>query len=111
MVGKGEKIAIASQERKKTLTPISDLQTSYYLRIGVLDQAGVLAAISQVFAKWDISIGSVIQKESDEVSQTAELVVLTHVSKESAVQQAAKEIIGLEEVESIGSLIRVESDV
>ena len=72
---------------------------------------GVLAAISQVFAKWDISIGSVIQKESDEVSQTAELVVLTHVSKESAVQQAAKEIIGLEEVESIGSLIRVESDV
>ena len=77
----------------------------------MLDQAGVLAAISQVFAKWDISIGSVIQKESNDISQTAELVVLTHVSKESAVQQAAKEIIALAEVESIGSLIRVESDV
>ena len=111
MASKGEKVAIVSEERQKTLKPISDLHTSYYLRISVLDQAGVLAAISQVFAKWDISIGSVIQKESDDISQTAELVVLTHVSKESAVQQAAKEILGLAEVESIGSLIRVESDV
>jgi len=92
----------------KKLAPMSDLLTSYYLRITVLDQAGVLSVISKVFAKWAISIGSVIQKESDNIAQTAELVILTHLSNESSVQNAVKEIQVLSEVMTIGSLIRVE---
>ena len=94
----------------KRLAPMSDLLTSYYLRITVLDQPGVLSVISKVFAKWAISIGSVIQKESDNIAQTAELVILTHLSNESSVQNAVKEIKVLPEVMTIGNLIRVEVD-
>ena len=101
-----QNFAVGSVE--KPLIKIADLETRYYLRLRVADHAGVLAEISRVFAKWEISIASVIQKENDEVTQLAELVVLTHVSREAALQGAAEELRTLPDVEEIGSLIRVE---
>jgi homoserine dehydrogenase len=105
----GEKRRVAAvQGNGKRVAPIEELRTRYYFRILAKDRPGVLAQISQVFGKWEFSIASVIQKETDEVAQTAELVILTHTSTEASVRRAVEEMRGLPVVEDIGSLIRVE---
>jgi homoserine dehydrogenase len=88
--------------------PMSDLTTRYYLRIEVSDQPGVLAGIARCFGDHDVSIASVIQKETDEAAQTAELVIMTHEAREAAVQASILEIEALEEVREVGNFLRVE---
>ncbi|MBI4282569.1 MAG: homoserine dehydrogenase [Chloroflexi bacterium] len=95
-------------DRALTIRSISDLVTRYYIRTTVSDQAGVLAQMATVLGNLQISIASVIQKESDARAQTAELVITTHPSKERDVQQALKELERLEVVREIGNLLRVE---
>ena len=90
------------------LKPISDVQTKYYLRMSVLDQAGVLAQIARILGNYQISLASVIQKESDRTTQTAEIVLMTHLCHESPMQQALIELKKLPVVKEIGNLIRVE---
>ena len=90
------------------IKPMAEIQTKYYLRMAVLDRAGVLAQIAQVFGDHQISLASVIQKESDRATQTAEIVLMTHICRESAMQQALAEIAKLPVVREVGNLIRVE---
>src|SRR5690606_41614637 len=47
--------------------PMSEVVTSYYLRLRVADQAGVLAKVTGVLALNDISIDAVLQPQADEV--------------------------------------------
>ena len=61
-----------------------------------------------MFAEHDISIASAIQKETDEVAQRAEIVLMTHRANEAAMQQAIVELEALETVAEVGNLIRVE---
>jgi len=65
-------------EPGKVIKPMSEIETRYYLRINVADHPGVLAQISKVLGDHLISIASVIQKETDVVAQTAEIVIMTH---------------------------------
>ena len=105
----GEKRRVAAvQSNGKRIAPIQELNTRYYFRIIAADRPGVLAQISRVFGEHSISIASVIQKETDEVAQTAELVILSHTSNEASVRKAVDEMRKLPVVEDIGSLIRVE---
>jgi homoserine dehydrogenase len=91
------------------IRPMAELTTRYYLRMEVADQPGVLAQIARCFGDHGVSIASVIQKESDEVAQTAELVIMTHVAREESVQKTIKEAGKLAVVSRIGNLLRVES--
>ncbi|NHR06176.1 homoserine dehydrogenase [Chromobacterium haemolyticum] len=86
------------------ILPISDVVSSYYLRIGAADRAGVLANITRLLAENGISIEAVIQKGS--VSDgTAEVVILTHRVQEQAIDRA---ITGIEALESItGKVVRL----
>jgi len=72
--------------------PMSDVVTSYYLRLRVADEAGVLAQITRILADNDISIDAVIQRESSDVSGEEEnqtdLVILTHDTLESSMNKA-----------------------
>ena len=52
-----------------TVLPMSEVVTSYYLRLRVADQAGVLAKLTGLLAEADISIDAVLQREADQVSQ------------------------------------------
>ena len=61
-----------------------------------------------MFAEHSISIASAIQKETDEVAQRAEIVLMTHRANEAAMQQAIVELEALDTVAEIGNLIRVE---
>ena len=92
----------------KVIKPMSDIETRYYLRMNVADRSGVLAQISKVLGDHLISISSVLQKMVDSVSQTAEIVIMTHPAKEAAMQQALEEVTRLPVVNEISNFIRVE---
>ena len=70
-----------------TITPIDDITTQYYIRFFALDQPGVLSAISGILGQHGISIKSVHQKVR-KVNGSVPLVMLTHLSKEAAIQKA-----------------------
>jgi homoserine dehydrogenase len=90
------------------LRPMSDLVSRYYIRLEVADKPGVLAGIARAFGDNAVSIASVIQKETDEVAQEAELVVMTHAAREAAVQASISRIKKLPDVRQVGSMLRVE---
>lgn len=95
-------------EPTKRIKPISEIESRYYLRMSTDDRPGVLAQISKILGDHLISISSVIQKETDVVSQTAEIVLMTYPAQEWAMQRALKEIERLEVVKEISNFIRVE---
>ena len=92
----------------KSIKPMSQLETRYYLRMAVADHHGVLAQISKVLGDHLISISSVIQNVADSVTQTAEIVIMTHPAREKAMQHALDELEHLPEVEEISNFVRVE---
>ena len=95
-------------EQKLRTKPMADLNIHYYFRLTVIDRPGVLSKISTVLGNNSIGISSVIQKESNLKSQTAVLVIMTHIAEERAVQKALKEIEELKVVREVSNFIRVE---
>ncbi len=87
---------------------MEDIVTQYYIRLKAADRPGVLASIATVFGENSISIASAIQPESDDVTQTAEIVIMTHPAREASMQQALARLKGLDEVKEISNFIRVE---
>ena len=92
-----------------SMTPMSALMSRYYLRLTVADRPGVLAQIGRILGDLNISIASVIQKDTDPVTQTAEIVVTTHPALENAMQDSLKQIERLEIVREVNNLVRVEN--
>jgi homoserine dehydrogenase len=72
--------------------PMGDVVTSYYLRLRVADQAGVLAKVTGLLADAGISIDAVLQREADEVggegSTQTDLIILTHDCQEAKMNGA-----------------------
>lgn len=87
---------------------IEDVVTSYYLRMTVADQPGVLADIARVLADAGISIGSMIQQPSD-ADGSADLIFLTHQALERNINAAIARIEALAFVRSSVTRLRVES--
>jgi homoserine dehydrogenase len=64
------------------ILPMADVETSYYLRVRVTDQVGVLADIARTLADAGISIDAMLQQgPGDERSET-DIVILTHRTRE-----------------------------
>ena len=104
----GEPLSTPLLEEKLVVKAMSDLETRYYFRLSVADQAGVLAQITRVLGDLNISIASIIQKDADPSAQTAEMVITTHPAREAAVQESLALLGRLEVVKEVSSLIRVE---
>jgi len=92
----------------KTIKPMNEIETQYYIRLKAKDRPGVLAQIATVFGKNKISISSAIQPESDEKTRTAEIVIMTHPAGEKAMQKALRKLARLEVVKEVSNFIRVE---
>jgi homoserine dehydrogenase len=92
----------------KRVKPLAEVITRYYIRMTVADRPGVLSQIASVLGDHDISIASVIQKESYADTQTAEIVIMTHPARENSMQQAFTEFRGLANVQEINNFVRVE---
>lgn len=81
------------------VVPMSEVVTSYYLRLKVADQAGVLAKVTGILAGTDISIDAVLQREADEVggvgSTHTDLIILTHECVEAKMNEALAQMQAL----------------
>ena len=85
--------------------PIGDVETSYYLRLRVLDRPGVLADITRILADREISIDAMIQKEPSEGEDQTDIILLTHKSIEHRVVDAIAKIESLPTVR--GKVVRI----
>ena len=85
---------------------VSDFTSKYYIRMSVADKPGVLAKVSGVFAKTNISIFEVRQVSENE--GTAQIIVVTHECSESLVKKAIEKFQKLEEVTAVKAVIRME---
>jgi len=78
--------------------PMEQVVTSYYLRLRVADQAGVLAQITGIFAQAAISIDAVLQREAGEGENQTDLIILTHDCVEAKMNQALAQMQQLSSV-------------
>jgi homoserine dehydrogenase len=76
------------------MKPFEQLSSRYYLRLRVSDQPGVLAEITGILGRHQISIASVIQHEPEVHGQanTVALVIMTHMATEGSAASALQAI-------------------
>ena len=80
--------------------PMGEVVTSYYLRLRVADETGVLAKVTGILADAGISIDAVLQREADEVSADAkvaqtDVIILTHDCQEACMNAAIAQMQAL----------------
>ena len=95
-------------QRMLSIKAMSDVETRYYIRLSVADRAGVLSQITRVLGDLDISIASIIQKDADLATQSAEIVITTHPSREAAVQRSLGLLGELDVVKEVSNMVRLE---
>ncbi len=82
--------------------PMSEVVTSYYLRLRVADEAGVLAQVTGLLAGAGVSIDAVLQREADEVggegATSTDLIILTHETREGTMNDVIAQMQGLPSV-------------
>jgi homoserine dehydrogenase len=92
--------------------PIEEVVTSYYLRLRVADQAGVLAQVTGILAGAGISIDAVLQREADEVggegSQQTDVIILTHDAREGTLNGAMAQLQALPTV--LAPIVRIRKE-
>lgn len=92
-------------EVAKELTFENNWLSEYYIRITTEDKPGVLAKVAGIFAKYNVSIASVIQKGTG--GDAVPLILVSHKANEISMKQAARDIAYLPEVVNVDNLIRV----
>jgi homoserine dehydrogenase len=88
----------------RELPLIDDVASAWYLHLEVADVPGVLAAVAQILAKFDVSVKSVVQKG---LSDQARLVMVVHPVLESRFRTAMAEIGELDVMRKPPRAIRV----
>jgi homoserine dehydrogenase len=88
--------------------PMDEVVTSYYLRMQVADKPGVLADITRILADGMISIDAMVQREPQEGEEQVDIIMLTHQTKEKAVNAAIAKIEKLPVVTGKVTRIRLE---
>lgn len=92
---------------KKNISKIKKLKISFYLRFSVIDKPGVLAEISSILAKNNISIANVSQEERKE-GAVVPVVIITHKAEEGSMQVAIEKIDKLGCIRNKTVVIRIE---
>ena len=81
------------------ILPMEEVVTSYYLRLRVADEAGVLATVTRILADAGISIDAILQREADEIggegSTQTDVILLTHDCTEAAMNLAMAQMQAL----------------
>ena len=86
------------------IAPFGEVSTRYHIDMEVADRTGVLAAISALFAKHNVSLRTVRQEDGDD---TARLIVVTHAATEAELEAIVSELSTLDEVKAVHSVIRL----
>ena len=106
---------LAFQPDAMSDTPVltmGEVVTSYYLRLNVADEAGVLANVTSILAKAGISIDAVLQREADEVggegATQTDLIILTHDCVEAKMNEALGQMQALKTV--LAPIVRIRKE-
>jgi homoserine dehydrogenase len=91
------------------ILPMDEITTSYYLRVYVKDQLGVMADLTRILADARISIDAVLQKEPGEGETRTDIIILTHQTQEKNINSAIGKIEGLSAVVGQVTKIRLEN--
>ncbi len=78
---------------QRSVAPMDDVEGRYYFRFSVFDRPGVLARITGALGERGVSIEQLVQQGRGSADVPVDVVMLTHETKESAVQ-AALGVIG-----------------
>ena len=89
------------------LKPMEEVRSAYYLYVSALDQPSVLAQVTGILGKYEISIASVIQKVRHQ-AKAVPVVMMTHEAQEGSLQKALQEINALRVIVAPTRMIRVE---
>ncbi|SFH42604.1 homoserine dehydrogenase [Nitrosospira sp. Nsp14] len=90
------------------ILPMEEVETSYYLRLRVLDKPGALADIARVLADLGISIEAMVQKEPSEGEEQVDIIMLTHRAVEKNINTAIARIKKLPTMTGKVTRIRME---
>ena len=102
-------LAFQPQEmRDIPILSIDKVFTAFYLRLGVTDQAGVLASVTGILAEFNISIDAMLQQPSHNKEESTELIILTHQCIESQMNGALEKIQSLTTV--IEPIVRIRKE-
>lgn len=85
---------------------IGETYNEYYISINASNNPGAIGVIGTICGKNNINISTIMQNGINE-DNTAEIVVITEISKESDVQNALKELLKSECINNIDNLLRV----
>jgi homoserine dehydrogenase len=92
--------------------PMSEVVTSYYLRLRVADEAGVLARVTGLLAEAGISIDAVLQREADQVggegATSTDLIILTHETREGEMNAVLAQMQALPSV--LAPIVRIRKE-
>jgi homoserine dehydrogenase len=92
--------------------PMSEIVTSYYLRLSVADETGVLARVTGLLADGGVSIDAVLQREADEVggegATSTDLIILTHDVRAGTMDDVLAQVQALPTV--LGPITRIRKE-
>ncbi len=98
--------AVCSHNEIADQINIGKTYNEYYIAINAGNNPGVIGLVGTVCGKNNINISTIMQKGINE-DNTAEIVVITEVSKESDVQNALTELLKSGSINKIDNLLRV----
>lgn len=93
----------------KPLCPVEDTKSSYYVRLLVDDEPGVLGTIATTFGESGVNLKSVMQT-TREIKNHAEIVVITHLVEHRKILCAAEALKNLPVINVLKNIIRVENE-
>ncbi|MGZ9585109.1 homoserine dehydrogenase [Paenibacillus marinisediminis] len=91
----------------KKLKTEEDISSKNFILLHVHDKAGVLAQITQAFAKYDVSLESVVQQPNP-YNPDAEIVIITHHASQANMNRVLEYFENLDVIKKIKSVYRVE---
>jgi len=97
------------QLKPLAVLPIEEIHSAYYLRMRVVDKPGVLADVTRILGDSAISIDAMMQKEPQEGEAEADIVILTHITKEKTVNVAIAKIENLAAIAGQLTKLRMEA--
>jgi homoserine dehydrogenase len=92
---------------QRSLAPMDDVEGRYYFRFSVYDRPGVLAHITGALGERGVSIEQLVQQGRGSTDVPVDVVMMTHETKESAVQAALSSIGSSDFVARPPRMIRV----
>lgn len=92
----------------KKILPIEEVKSEFYLRLSMSNKAGLLAKITNIFAKKDVSIDAMVHKEISDESKDPDIFLITSKIEERKINEIIQEIESLPDNKEKIIKIRVE---